>query len=342
MHGEIIPAHGGAGVYSQLNCAIKDREQTRRFKVESDELETEYEWRNPQDLKEHPDQEVSFLQLDDTEFALLKRSIETHGQRDPVEITANDIIIDGHHRVRAAIELGLEEILVWVRDDLSERDAALRTIDANLERRHLGQLGKTRALVRQREIRRGRLAGSIIENPGFDTKAIAEALGKTPRHTRRWLNLLKELPMELQVAVDSNLLKQCTAEKVCGLSDTVKNEIVDEIKAGASVEETCCKHIPKPIPKPRTRARILLSAQKTLQEVLELKWRSVRTGLNAAQIENLLMSIEELVSLLPRYQAWLRAASLYERRLAEESSADLQQALRDIGFPETFEGDNCD
>jgi ParB-like chromosome segregation protein Spo0J len=74
--------------------------------------------------------------MSDEEFAELKSSIQTEGQHYPIIVNEDMEVLDGHHRFRACIELGIEpDFEVRKFDDkLHEKKFV---IEANLRRRHL-------------------------------------------------------------------------------------------------------------------------------------------------------------------------------------------------------------
>jgi ParB-like chromosome segregation protein Spo0J len=96
------------------------------------------------DLKRHPNQDGLFFPLEGEEFERFIESLKG-GLDDPIEITPDNVIVDGHQRVRAALELGWTHIQVWVRDDLVDQAAVdRRHIEANFNRRQLTGLDRAR------------------------------------------------------------------------------------------------------------------------------------------------------------------------------------------------------
>jgi ParB-like chromosome segregation protein Spo0J len=74
--------------------------------------------------------------MSDEEFAELKASIKVEGQHYPIVVNEDLEVLDGHHRFRACIELGIEpdfEVRKF-EDKLIEKKFV---IEANLRRRHL-------------------------------------------------------------------------------------------------------------------------------------------------------------------------------------------------------------
>jgi ParB-like chromosome segregation protein Spo0J len=108
--------------------------------------EKRFETRRLDELKSHPRQDELFSNLNEAEFEKLKQSVDG-GLNVPIEITTDNVVIDGHQRLRAARELGWETIDVWVRDDLPDQKAIdQRHIEANLDRRQLTRLDQARLI----------------------------------------------------------------------------------------------------------------------------------------------------------------------------------------------------
>lgn len=72
--------------------------------------------------------------MDDEEFASLKRSIETNGfdETTPIVVDADGDIVDGHHRYKACVDLGVEPAIVRIGEATVEQ--AFRS---NVARRNL-------------------------------------------------------------------------------------------------------------------------------------------------------------------------------------------------------------
>lgn len=59
-------------------------------------------------LTDHPLHAVHFPALADAELQEIAVSMQTHGQRDPIHILPDGVILDGRHRRRAAIKIGVD------------------------------------------------------------------------------------------------------------------------------------------------------------------------------------------------------------------------------------------
>lgn len=88
--------------------------------------------------------------LGDEEYEALKKDIEKHGVQEPIVVDEQDVVIDGHHRVKAWRELGYDtrEIPRKVRRDLNEKEKRQLAYRLNLQRRHLNS-GQKREIAKQ-------------------------------------------------------------------------------------------------------------------------------------------------------------------------------------------------
>jgi len=120
-------------------------------------------------------------ELDAEEYRALKADIEENGIIVPITVDGEGQIIDGHHRYKAAQELGIDNPPMQVRDDLNgdaKRSLAWRL---NMQRRHVDGLTK-KDLIRDR-------IEELIERGIDKTDAeVAEEMGCT----RRWVSEVRE------------------------------------------------------------------------------------------------------------------------------------------------------
>lgn len=120
------------------------------------------------------------------EYEALKADIAARGVQVPVEYDENGAILDGHHRVRACGELGID---VWprlIRYGLIEEEKLRHARRLNLDRRHLTG-----------EQRRALIADDLRERPDTSNRAIAAGLGvddKTVASVRAGLESTAEIP----------------------------------------------------------------------------------------------------------------------------------------------------
>lgn len=78
--------------------------------------------------------------MSDSQFSALKENISRFGFNVPVLVDLNNIVADGEHRVKAAIELGMEKIPVIVLPVSETERKILRQVMNKLKGRHDAQL----------------------------------------------------------------------------------------------------------------------------------------------------------------------------------------------------------
>ena len=159
------------------------------------------------------------------EYAALKADIAAHGVLVPVELDEAGQVLDGHHRLRAAAELGLAEVPTVVRTGLSEDAKREHALRLNLLRRHLGPVawaGAFRSLARVRGLgdRLGGPGGRPAGNAD-SLAALATELGVPPRTARRRLRLADALAghPDLAAAVDRGDLAAARAGERARIRD---------------------------------------------------------------------------------------------------------------------------
>jgi len=116
-------------------------------------------------LRINPTYDKMLPRMSEEEFAELKKSIETEGQHYPIIVNEDLEVLDGHHRYRACVELGIDPDFEVKRfeDKLLEKKFV---IEANLRRRHLNNfqlvelavplLEIEKALAKQRQPKSGK------------------------------------------------------------------------------------------------------------------------------------------------------------------------------------------
>lgn len=109
--------------------------------------------------------------LSDDEYADLRRDIARNGITVPVVYDQRGRLIDGHHRLQIAAELGIENVPQVVREVVNAQHARSIAYALNLHRRHLS-----------REAKRELLATSIKSDPELSNREHARRVG-TSDHT---------------------------------------------------------------------------------------------------------------------------------------------------------------
>lgn len=104
--------------------------------------------------------------LSPEDYEQLKADIAERGVLVPVELDEAGNVLDGHHRIKAAQELGLEKWPQIVRIGMSEDEKRTHARKLNMARRHLS-----------REQKRELIATAARENPTKTDREIADDLG---------------------------------------------------------------------------------------------------------------------------------------------------------------------
>ena len=144
----------------------------------------------------------------------LAEDIRRHGVLVAVEVDEEGNVLDGHHRVELAGELGIDYPVV-VRSGLSETERIEHALRLNLLRRHLGPVEWAHAFRRLAEARGIRLGSQGRQGGKTDSVAVfAAELGVSPRTARRRLRLADRLAdhPDLAARVDRGDLDATRAE----------------------------------------------------------------------------------------------------------------------------------
>ena len=151
-------------------------------------------------LRSNPEYEKLLPKMSEEEFAELKASIQREGQHYPIVANEDLEVLDGHHRFRACVDLGIEPDFEVRRfeDKLVEKKFV---IEANLRRRHLNsfqlvELGVPLLEIEQKLAKKRQVAGgkngrnvqlglaSDDAKPVFKGKATAAVAKKVGISTR--------------------------------------------------------------------------------------------------------------------------------------------------------------
>jgi N6-adenosine-specific RNA methylase IME4/ParB-like chromosome segregation protein Spo0J len=89
--------------------------------------------RAPAELKPHPEADL-VPPMSERDYAALRASIEQRGLQTPIEIDPSGTVLDGHQRLRAALELGLAEVPVRL---VEPEDQVEYLVEAAIRRRQL-------------------------------------------------------------------------------------------------------------------------------------------------------------------------------------------------------------
>jgi len=156
-------------------------------------------------LRVDPEYQRMLPAFPDAEYGALKDSLAKHELYQPIDVNTHGTVLEGHHRLRACEELGVEPT-VNVRDfddNLKEKAFVLET---NIVRRQLNSFQKIELskplqeleaeLARKREV--GGKALSSDELRGQARDIVAKRIGVSPTTYQRGLTLARDAPEELK------------------------------------------------------------------------------------------------------------------------------------------------
>jgi len=194
-------------------------------------------------LREHPRQREMFPEHPPERFRAFVEDIREHGQRDPVEIAPDGTIFDGHHRVKAARELGWRIIDVVVLNELATECEAVQLqymFDRNSQRRQMSELDIARAF-------RCIKASAGESNAGVLRDQIAKLLG-CPKKGRTLERLVKvlEMPPAIPTALSHGRLKKTVAYELSKLPQATQVEIAERIENGEEPADVAADYVQMP------------------------------------------------------------------------------------------------
>jgi len=147
------------------------------------------------------------------EYEGLKCSIQDEGQHYPIILNQDGVVLDGHHRLRVCLELGIQLKFETKRfnNPLLEKKFV---IESNLRRRQLTSFQRVemavplleieKELAKERQIKLGRARGKDplvpfgTEGMGKAVDLVSEKIGVKPRTFYRALSVLEKAPEKLK------------------------------------------------------------------------------------------------------------------------------------------------
>jgi hypothetical protein len=121
------------------------------------------------ELTQHP-LSAAFPAMSAEDFQALKDDIDNIGQRDPVMLFEG-MVLDGWHRFRACLELGIAPAQVTLSPDV---DAVKFVLSRNLLRRHLTASQRAAAVVSCSEWQPSSVKKDMVETVSTQAKTIAD------------------------------------------------------------------------------------------------------------------------------------------------------------------------
>ncbi len=166
------------------------------------------------------------------QFEALKADIAERGVLVPIDVDEEGHILDGHHRYRACIELGIVDFPTIVRPGLSEEERRIFARKSNMLRRHL-----SRKQVREL------IAEQLKDTPSWANNRIGQVLGadsKTVKTIRERLERTSEIPkLDKLIGADGKTrpVRQKRPAAVMASNADDLHRILEKIEQGVSIEE---------------------------------------------------------------------------------------------------------
>lgn len=187
----------------------------------------------------------AFPQMKPHEFNRLKDSIKDDGQELPI-VMLDGQVLDGRHRMKACLELGIEPDTVEYAGD----DPLGFVMRLNLQRRHLSTSQRSMVAGKIANIKVGSTGGKgRIESPNSDSQSRAQA-AKQLNVSRASVSVAKKIqataPQNVINAVESGELSLNAAEKIVTHVEPSTAEILtltELKKAAAAASNTRAHHI---------------------------------------------------------------------------------------------------
>lgn len=202
--------------------------------VVNEESAMEIEIRKIHSFAEHP-----FKVLDDEKMLDLVESVKANGVLTPVLIRSDAQngyeMISGHRRMHAAMLAGFETIPAIVRE-LSDDDAVIAMVDANIQREELLPSEKAFAYKMKLEAMKHQGNRTDITSGQNGQKfsgivsrdIIAEQVGESSKQIQRYIRLTELIP-ELLDMVDSKKLKFTVAVDISYIDKNIQQWIYEYI-----------------------------------------------------------------------------------------------------------------
>jgi N6-adenosine-specific RNA methylase IME4 len=220
---------GAEGSWKQLGSVVRTR-------------------RKISELKPHPHREL-IPPMSPEDYANLLEDIKRNGILQPIDITHDNVILDGHQRVKAARELGIEEVEVRIPDlELVGIDEDEYLISVTMNRRHLTEAQKAvlaneyrkilskkrqseagKKAVTIREIKRGNIdSDTVSESIKVDTRKIASEKFKVSERKVRAVQEIEKKAPEVYEKLCSGVLQIHEAKIIARLPEDKREAVLEK------------------------------------------------------------------------------------------------------------------
>jgi ParB-like chromosome segregation protein Spo0J len=180
------------------------------------EVDVEISYRTVSDLREWGYSQKLFRPLHEADFKRLVESVQQHGVRVPVAVRADNLILCGHYRVKAAVQAGLDAVPCVEVALPSETEYRLYAIDDNLQRRHMLAAERAAVFVERKKLLEDLRRRGESRDSGRVRDLAAKGLGVSGRQVAKYEKIAARLPADVVEMVDSGALG---IEAAAGIAD---------------------------------------------------------------------------------------------------------------------------
>jgi len=182
-------------------------------------------------LKVHPRNQEFFDDIKGSDYSQFKKSIEEDGIITPLTVSSDMTVVSGHQRLKAAMDLGIKQVPVIIREDLDDEDEKLKKLLAS----NFGRIRNDPTKQRKVAVQYVELCGlkNGQKNEVHDNRValpeIAKQLGISKTTLEELLLIERKLTPEMKELVDEGKITKTTASKVLSkLTKTQQEELIAE------------------------------------------------------------------------------------------------------------------
>lgn len=277
---------------------------------------------NPRELTKHPKNEFFFDDMDGQKWKEFLESVRTSGIIEPPVVTSEKVIVSGHQRIRACIELGIDEIYCEVRQYDDQDKVVKDLIETNIRQR--GNINssdlKTGRIIKELERIYGTRQGSAGKSDpqvadGKSQSDIAKELGMSTDKLNR-LKKLTELPEEYQDMLIFEKISTHTANSIISkLSEEEQMDLLTKLPATQKLTQSQVQHYIDQI-------QALSTDNETLRQEAVDATRAVRAATDSKEYLRMKKAKEETDEL---YRKAFEDLQNMKKRDADRSSERLSQ-----------------
>ena len=191
-------------------------------------------------VKIHPRNIEFFDDISGNEYETFRDSIKEEGVLTPL-IVANDMtLVSGHQRLKAAQDIGVTQLPVIIREDLTDEDEKLKILLAANFGRHKNDDKKQRRIAAEYDTLRGKKTKGrnkkYSDNRSISKKEIANELGVSESTLYEMLDIERKLTPEIKEILDNGAFTKTTASKILvKLTQEEQQELLAQF--GAEISE---------------------------------------------------------------------------------------------------------